>query len=267
MRTVTTADFVRYIKGGRIQPVLPMIAEKARATWKKLPGSQQLVLSIADLIQEGVNFTITSVCDSFNPKMGAKFSTFLYTALDNFYADIIRKVYADKRFIARHVLSADTDTISIGDRCVSIIDVAKVTMKSRYDVERRMINRIDAERGFIKAYAPASPRLRRYLIKWLLQPRVSRNKPGTDFDLAKREFKVVAKPFLTSEMCETIQNDYVCRFMIADKLAKSFRTEKKAKPGITGYLASEESELSPILSIARATTVMPLVGQIPAMIG
>lgn len=246
MRTVSTAEFVARIEAGRLKPVLPMIAEHARATWRKLPDSEKMVRSVPDLMAEGINFTVTHVTEKFNAKHGVKFTTFLYHALENFYADIIRKVYADKRLIPHGIMSIDSTMVKVNGQSMSLLNYMKLTKRTKLSIEEKIIYRIDAERMFIRAYAKASPLLRKYLIKWLLQPKVSRNKPGSDFAIAKREFKKVAKPYLIPELCDTIQNDWLCRSAIAGEVARLFHTAKKQSR--SGFLNSEEFAVHPILN-------------------
>lgn len=275
MRTISTVELVCNIKAGRVGYVLPMIAEKARTCWLRLPDSEQLVRSFQDLLQEGINHTVTHVAVKFDiaraPELNhfrkqyvpdqvskkVKFTTFLNVALDNYYADVIRAVYTEKRLTAHGLLSADTTRVVVAGKNISLLDKIKLTRKTRFDQEVRIINRIDAERMFVKAYANASPMLRRYMIKWLLQPRVSRNKVGAEFNSAKREFRKVAKPILSNEMCETIQNDYLCRATIADKVASSFRTQKRAS--LAHFVYSEEYQLAPILSRQRIEQLIPVI--------
>lgn len=255
MRTVSTAEFVSRIAAGRIRPVLPMIAQHALATWEKLPDSEKTVRSKSDLIQEGINFAVTHVTVKFNPKQGVKFTTFLYHALENYYADIIRNVYAEKRLIPHGILSLETSRLDIKGKSVRL---DRLRSKSRITVEERIINRIDAERMFIRAYDAASPLLRRYLIKWLLQPRVSRNKPGADATIAKREFRKVAKPYLIPELCETIQSDWQCRASIAHCVASRFHTPRKQTR--QGFINSEEFAVSPILTTEQIMQLIPTIG-------
>jgi hypothetical protein len=245
MRTVSTAEFVARIEAGRVKSILPMIAEHARATWHKLPDSEKMVRSRQDLIAEGINFTVIHVAAKYDYKYGVKFTTFLYHSLENYYADIIRKVYTDKRLIPHGVMSIDSTMINVGGREMSLLDCIKITRRTRLTNEEKIINRIDAERMFLKAYASASPTLRKYLIKWLLQPRVSRNKKGSDFAIAKQEFRRVAKPYLIPELCETIQTDWLCRATIAGEVSRRFRTNRKHS---TGFLNAAEYAVTPILS-------------------
>jgi len=255
MRTVSTAEFVSRIEAGRIKPVLPMIAEHARETWHKLPDSEKTVRSVSDLISEGINFTVTHVTKKFDSRKGVKFTTFLYHALENYYIDVIRNVYADKRLIPHGMYSLDTHTFPDSNRTIY---ERYILSRRENKTEAKLINRIDAERMFLKAYASASPLLRRYLIKWLLQPRVSRNKPGSDFYIAKREFRKVAKPYLVPELCETIQNDWICRASIAHKVSMQFHTPKKQSR--KEFLYTEEFAVTPCLSPEQILQVIPIIG-------
>lgn len=252
-----TSEMVSQVKAGRVQSVLPMIAQHARATWHKLPDSEKTVRSLQDLIQEGINYTVTYVAKEFRLSYGVKFSSYLYNGLDFFYADVIRAAYADKRLIPHGMLSADSTRVNVGGKNISLLDKIKLTRKTRFDQELRIINRIDAERMFVKVYANASPILRRYMIKWLLQPKVSRNKKGTEFNNAKKEFRIVARPLLTDELCDTIQNDYMCRSNIASKVANTFHTPKKSSR--SGFYNLEEFQVAPILSPEQFIQACPMI--------
>jgi hypothetical protein len=235
-----------------------MIAEHARATWHKLPDSEKMVRSLPDLIAEGINFTVMHAVKKYDSRRGAKFTTFLYHALENYYADVIRNVYADKRLIPHGIMSADTTRVVVNGNQMSLLDGIKLTHKTKMDNEERIIARIDAERMFLRTYALSSPLLRRYLIKWLLQPKVSRNKPGADFRIAKSEFRKVARPYLIPELCETIQSDWMCRAAIAYNVARMFHTDKKKSR--TRFSNTEEFAVAPILSQRQITEMIPVIG-------
>lgn len=262
MRYVSTEEFVQRIKAGRIKPVLPMIAQKARVVWHTLPISEQGMLSEADLIQAGINFTVTHVAVKFNLSRNVKFATYLFSALDNFYADIIRKVYAEKRLIPRGIASLDTQTVNVNGHTIRLLDKIKLTRRTRLDSEEAIVNRIDAERMFVQAYAHASPILRRYLIRWLLQPKVSKNKEGQDASYAKRELKQYfsrhAKSYMVPELCETIQKDWICRNNIANKISHSFHTAKRKTK--SGFFYTEEFAVANILSQKQLLEVIPTIG-------
>jgi hypothetical protein len=257
MRTVSTEQFVANIKAGRVRCVLPLIAEQARIAWLKLPTTEQILRSVQDLIQEGINHTVVYVVYKFDKTRHVKFTTYLTSALENFYRDIVRSVYRQKRLSPHGLLSLDTTQCSvINGRKVTL---QKLLSKSRYETqEERIIYRIDAERMFLKAYRNASPLLRRYLIRWLLQPKPSRMKPGADQTLARKEFRKVACPVLNSELCEVIQNDYLCRNAIADRVCTEFRTAKRQSSN--DFLTSEEWALTPVISSARFEQLVPAIG-------
>lgn len=255
MRTVSTAEYVAYIKAGRVKSVLPMIADKARTTWSKLPDSEKMVRSLADLIQEGINFTVIHVAEKFNVRCGVKFTTFLFTALDNFYTDIIRKIYSEKRLIPHGMLSLDSSNAEVKGKQISLID--KIRLTHRYDIENKLISRIDAERSFLKAYAKASPKLRHYLIRWLLQPKPGRSKPGADFNNARLEFRKSTNKILTYNICKFIQDDYICQTTIAESVAKMFHTDRKANK--KAFCFTEEFQLMPMLSGKCIEQLIPVI--------
>jgi len=258
-RKLSTAEYVEmHIKRGKLAGVLPMIAEKARATFAKLPKHEQVVRSEADLIQEGCNFTVTVAAHAFKLSKGNKFITFLYIALDNFYCDIIRAAYTEKRLAPRGVFSMDTTKVDVDGKDTALANVVKASKRAKGNSEDLIISRIDAERAFIKAYTVSSPLLRRYLIRWLLQPTPGRFKPGKDFNVAKKEFRSVVRPILSQELCETIQKDYFCRSNIANSVALRFSTQRKKTK--SGYMNAEEFSIRNIISAETAYELIPLVG-------
>jgi hypothetical protein len=238
-----------------------MIAKKARATFYKLPTSQQLGTSVEDLINDGKTWLL-SVIKKFDPRKYIKFSTWAFAVLDNFYIDVIRSAYADKA--RARVLSADSSTVWSKDResTQSLYDFLKNNRRDRRDIaEDKIILRIDAERAFIKVYAGSSTMLRKYLIRWFLQPRASKNergswKPGID---SRAAIQSLNSEILTEELCRTILSDHQCRSNIANKLMTKFLTPKHpGKPILTVYDALE-SEILPILNPDRQKSLIALV--------
>ena len=209
----TPRDF-KAIKRGDVSSVLPMITMKANTSWMQLPPHTRAWRSQNDLVAEGVNFTVTKATKYFDPELGNKFSTYLMVALDNFYFNRM-EMYRAKERCEEFTVSYERDWVQMASG--KWMPVAKYIGKTqRYlETEDRLITKIDAERAFIKVYEGASSSLRKYLIRWLLQPKTTKFKDGTEYRNAKREFKRLAKPAkLSYELCQYIVRDNMCRLAL-----------------------------------------------------
>lgn len=234
-----------------------MIAQKARATYAKLPTSERSATSVLDLIEDGKIVAITRAAKMWSPKREVKFSTYLFACLDNYYKDVLRAAYSEQRFA--HVLSADT-TVMVGNvsgRQQYLSDYLKRSRKDR--IEDRLIARIDAERGFVRAYAAADHMLRKYLIRWLLQPEDSKLKTGKDFFVAVTDFERLGAQHLTIDMCRAIHSDFECRVAIANNIVSRFVTPRKGFKVATKMSETREYAVLPLLSAERQKSVMALV--------
>jgi hypothetical protein len=104
--------------------------------------------------------------------------------------------------------------------------------------------------------------LRKYMIRWLLQPSQSKLKDGIDSVAARREFKTVTCKIISPALCETIQRDYMCRFSIANKVVDRFFTPKEEhniRHISFTYKKTVEHSLLPILEPKRQASIMALV--------
>lgn len=236
---VTSQKMHLQVAVGNTSSILRLIAKLSIATHKRLPIAEQTVRSVEDLIAEGRNHLVTHVVKEYNPRK-TKFITLAQHSIQNYYTDILRTTYRQKRTAA--VFSLDTTMTSSGISLKSF-----VSRNIRFEnTEDDMINRIDAERAYLKAYELASPLLRRYMIRWLLQPNPSRVKPGQQFNDARKEFRKVVKPTISYSLCKFIQDNDDCRTAIADKLVAKYRTP--AHKSKKGFSYTEEASLVRVVS-------------------
>lgn len=246
------AVVVRSVKEGRMKSILPMIAKKARATFKQLPSSERLGLSVEDLIQEGKILAFSKAARLWNPRKHVKFTTYLFAALDNYYSTRLRDAYAEKR--TGHVYSADT-TYGMTPSGSSVLLIDHLRRRSRVEkLEDKLVARIDAERAFVRTYRMASASLRMYMIRWILQPKQSKLKDGVASRTAASELRRISR--LDLALCDHIQDDYVARLSIAKTLFDTFKTRRPNWPAslpLTFY-GTVERDLLPLLhpSIGRS---------------
>jgi len=133
MATVSVSDY------------LPMIAQRALIAWQKLPPQHKSWISPEDMVQEGVIFAKLSVLPKFKPHR-AKFSTFLYTSLENYFKYRMAAYYFQKRNACR--------TVPLNEACF----VPQRCTKFEW---------CDTVEAFSTLCAQASPNLRFYLHHWL----------------------------------------------------------------------------------------------------
>lgn len=245
------------------QSLLPMIAKMSYETFNKLPYSEREGISIEDLMADAKIVIITKAAKTYKPQSQVKFSTYAYKILENHFKGLLRDSYASKRCAILYSLDFKyRDNPSNPDSKMQTL-YDRMARSQRHVMENRIIARIDAERGFIKAYTVATPMLRKYLICWLLQPKAtSKVKEGNNASAAMAEFKNRSVKFITEEMCQTIQRDYVCRDAIANKLVSKFFTPVNGSvttnPNFTLRKVVEYRVL-PILSPERQASIMALV--------
>jgi len=223
------------VKRGNVEHILPLVASKARETWKHYPKHVQAWISLDDLIAEGVDHAVTVVLKMHSPRKSAGYVTYLYKSLENLYKDKLKALYADKRFV-RCILSVDSTNVLTSDgNILNLFEYYKENRPDRYTADEiKIISRIDAERAFIRAYAKSSHRLKKYLIMWILQPTEPKFKLyGSKFLEAKHELKSLApEALLGTETCRFIWRDAECRRSICRTLCKKFRTPlRESKPG------------------------------------
>lgn len=245
------------------QSLLPLIAKMSYDTFNKLPYSEREGISIEDLMADAKLVILTKAAPTYRPSSKVKFITYAYKILENHFKSTLRDAYADKRCALLYSLDYQyRDNPSNPDSKMQTL-YDRMARSRRHVMENAIISRIDAERGFMKAYAAASPKLRKYLICWLLQPKaISKVKEGTNCSLAMKEFSISSVKFLTEELCQTIQRDYVCRDAIANKLVSKFFTPVNGavtkNPNFTLRKVVEYRVL-PILSPERQASIMALV--------
>jgi hypothetical protein len=201
-------------------------------------------LTHEDLIAAGVAFTVTQAAKTFNPRLGNKFSTYLFDTLENFFKTggwVGFGVFLSEPMRAKERWEGSTISYESGYIRLSsgrVTTVEKYVARSSHVVshEDLVVYRIDAERAFGKVYAAASPLLRKYLIRWLLQPKVTKFMNGIAYRAAKHEFRTLAKIHILSyPVCQFIINDDVCRKNLCRMiLRRGFLTYRHKK--VTGRL-------------------------------
>jgi hypothetical protein len=224
------------VRKGNVEHILPMVALKARATLEKLPKHIQVIYDLDDLIAEGIGHAATAVLKGHSPKKSAGYITYLWKSLDNLYKDKLKQVYAEKRYV-KAVYSLENVSVrgQVTGREMTLLDYLSKHPDKFTVNEERLICRIDAERAFIRLYSNSSPRLRRYLIMWLLQPKDTKlKKYGKKFNSAKLELRKFGcflrfgeqgpAPLLSLEHCRCIWRDSECRRSICRILCRRFRT-------------------------------------------
>lgn len=237
------------VRQGNVVGILPMIAKKARATFFKLPYSERNGRSVEDLIADGRAFAVTRAAKQYKPTSGTKFSTYLFVALDNYYKDVLKAAYTDSRCAVLY--SSDSTTIKGTD-----LTLDKFIKKSRLDrMEDRLIDRIDAERGFFVAYARGNPMMRKFLIRMILQPG-NQKITASDENMswagdALKDFRQQLLIILPERCIRAIQTDYHCRVNIANSLFGMFQTPVASIQKATKLSQTRERDLVPLLSAAR----------------
>ena len=217
--------------------VYPLIYKMAQSTFYKLPKHVQVYLSLEDLIQEGTNFAVERLGVRYYNKAGKKgaasFFTYFYCCLDRHFKKRLTEIYADKRK-ALAVYSMDSSLVNDSTgRSVPLIERLKKRIDSNNYGEDAIIRRIDAERTFIKMYGKASPRLRKYLIRWILQPTDTKFKLyGNKFIKAADEFRLIEIPYsIMCETCRCLWRDADARVAVCRKIIRSYQTPtKKSEP-------------------------------------
>lgn len=156
----------------RLQSYLPMIAKAAWQAWRKLPAYQKTWIDVDDLIQDGVIFARYHVLPRFQPERGAKFTTYLSAALQNYYTTRLQDAFRKKR--------NSGDLLPIED--------FQDTLMGSDETEAHVL----ADEALGKLLSLASPELRKYLYSWLvLQKSTSRS--GGRFSSAKKEILGLSK--------------------------------------------------------------------------
>jgi hypothetical protein len=229
------------VRRGDVSSVISLIAQFSHETFTKLPMQYQAFWSVQDLIAFGTNHAVTYVVKMYkkNNEAGAQFITYLYVALENLYKDLITEAYADKRRAAVYSLDTALVVTNTG-RVANMLDILiKERRTNTFDAP--IVSRIDAEKAFLQVYAKASSHLRKHLIHWCVQPKVTKYKlTGSKFRTALVEFKSEGwDEILTAEHIRTIQEDVICRNRVVIGTTK-FRTKIRwNRPSVEKQLLSD----------------------------
>ena len=165
-----------------------LIAQKAWATWRKLPPSSRAWIDIEDLIQDGALFARFVVRPKFRPHR-SKFSTFLSICLEQYYSRKLASIFTEKRNKCQTI---PIDNVSYSLGCCDSIE------QEIYAVET-----------IKKISSVASPILRRYLNMWLT-PRSNRGRGngGRRFQIARSEMRRLSDEYrFTREDFEFLLHD------------------------------------------------------------
>lgn len=201
----------RAVRKGDVSSVFNLIAQFAHETFEKLPLACKSMWTVEDLIAHGVMHTVTYAIKEYKgPKYkNAQFITYLYVALSNLYKDLLKEAYRDKRTV--EVYSMDSQMWKYSGKLMDLY--SRIVLYGDLKTEDRLVARIDAEKAFLTAYEKASPKLRKHLIHWCIQPKDTKYKTtGMKFRAVVKEFKKLGlDKILTASCIRTIQTDSICR--------------------------------------------------------
>ena len=155
----------------RVENYIPLIRTIGRKHWKKLPNQVKLWIDCEDFIQDGIIFTRTTM-PKFNPRMGNKFSTYLFISLNRYFKARVESLGCESR---RRTVAA----IAV----LKEIDVAK-----RY----LYVDGLDGLEALSKLYEEASPLLRSYMDTWF------NDRGSTRAVTTSRGFKKAQREFIES---------------------------------------------------------------------
>ena len=245
------------VRRGDVSSVLELIAKFSHATYAKLPMHYQSVWTVDELMAHGIGHSVVYVAKKYKPAKMKKaklkygknafkkdsnesFITYLHVALDHLYKDLISEAYADKRKVA--VFSLDTEIV--GYKAKSQVSLYECLVRGHRNTktEEENITRIDAERAFLQVYSTSTPRLRKYLINWCIQPKITKYKlSGKQFRLAIAEFKDQGyHKLLTADLIRTIQNDALCRNRVALAVLRRHHTlVREGQPFLENKMLAE----------------------------
>lgn len=170
-----------------VDEYLRLIAQKARASWYRLPAQHKAWIDLDDLIQDGILFARFYVAPRFRPHR-AGFCTFLSTSLENFYKEKVFALYRRKR--------NDCSTVPLA--------AVQYCLPSYEQTE----DEIAAVESLLKVAQKASPILKKYLKHWLLsQKKVCCN--NRRFERVRGELLVLGNlyGFGREEMSFLLHND------------------------------------------------------------
>lgn len=223
------ATSVAAVKRGDVSSVLPMFYKKARATWNQLRPKTRSFVSVEDLVSDSIALTIGPVVKGYDSKK-AKFTTYLFKALDNNNINTL-VYYSAKERDERKTLSYDSDFV-YANGALFPVDYYVQKTKKVSSPEQLVINRIDTERAFLNTYRAATPLLRKYLIRWLLNSTTTKFKDGAAYRAARKEFKYIRQLHkLTYPLCTFLTQNEQIRVELSYKIlfVHRFRTPRKPK--------------------------------------
>ena len=150
----------------RIEDFRSLIQQKARQTWYKMPAHHRAWTDIEDLIQDGI-LVAHRISKLYQPER-ARFITYLYNALDNYYKNVLATRFYRKRSCAD----------------VLPLEAVEENLLAPSEVEQT----VHAEECLERLLATASPELRERLVCWVFSTEALPHS-GKRFKSARRELR------------------------------------------------------------------------------
>ena len=224
-----------------IASVMPMIYKKAHRTKNMLAPATRNWVDIKDLAHDGVVHVLENVIPTFKPKKRL-FSSHAFQLLDHHFQNRVLVSHSDKKYNgtlraserdARKTISYDVPVKSPRtikqDEERSFLDILADQLPTNSHQDR-IITKIDAERAFLPLYKTASPLLRKYLIRWLLQPQITKFKKGENYKAVRKEFRQLCKIYgFRRELGELIIMDDRFRRELCFRIVCVLRIRTKRK--------------------------------------
>ena len=191
-----------------IDSVKGLIIKKAIESWRKLPRRTQCMVSIEDMVQDGIVYTMHLLFHSrykYNSKRSG-LTTVLWNGLENHYKRCADALNATKRFDGFN-------------ESLEALHEDKGFDVSTIEEEREICNHV--RRVFFDVYNHASEGLRESMRKWFLQTESSKiHTKSSRFIKDKKEFKILATKYqLDLQDCRTIMYSNQVRNEIISRMS------------------------------------------------
>ena len=178
-----------------------MIAKEAWTVWEMLPPQTRAWVGLDDLIQGGIIFARFRSLETFDPKKGYKFSTWLAWGLKNYYESAIldklvkaqgRNEYGtmsiqglQERFTQARTPDIDTVLAIANGRPLYCSGLASESA----------LEACFASQALCKIYDESSPVLQKEIETWFLLPESRTHVNGEKFDRVVGEFRELATEY------------------------------------------------------------------------
>ena len=196
-----------------------LVAQKAWATWMKLPPTVKAWIGVEDLIDEGLAFACHRALPMWSAKRSGKFITFLWHTLENYYRTVhLEHHYADMRCDSIKVKDRLGNVKLQGSRVISIQAAQeKLRQEGKGTEFERVLRMPPVEvdflvschviKSFTGLWKESSTELQNALVRWFLRP------VGTKYNTTGRRFIENSREF--RELASTYQLDINdCRHLI-----------------------------------------------------